>query len=1531
MAIEKRRVSFEGRLDQGQYDQRVIDKQIDSSTVYFISDTKRIYVGHECYNVTSAAFGGIPVEYTSVLPDGTLTKRMFSEDGDEWRLTFLEKGPDDIDFRPRHTFEFAIEVSEDGTELGVIRIDNKNVGFSNAHAVFCEDVDQIVDGVKTFIGDIRVPFPPKTDDSAASKGYVEARLDDERSLTRKELDDRSSEIREEMRIESERVDGEVSRLDDRIDDEVAASILRDKELDDRITEEVDLLTTKINQEAAAREAEDIRLNDKIDAETDRAIGREDQIDAKLDQEIRDRIDDVDEEEARAKSEEARIESELRDLIDETREKLEDDDREYDSKVVHLAGEETITGDKTFTGDNEFTEPVKGSIEKLTTPRGLLVNLRKYDPVDFDGTSDVTIGIEDVLAVENGGTGKNFDYDTLSAFVRMAEEYEEVLYAGLPNEERIQYLRVKFTPGMIGVTSSGTVKSKTFVDVPHDKYDDGGMSFVKYEDEYAYYRKSTDPIRNQVLTQETVFKVDVVIEGPDGTEVSQTVRTVLIPIWGVRQNWLMGDWGYRLDSQDDDREFYDVGQVQDLLQNVEDLGVVDSAFNPTISYRTITHASVNPSSRGSNYEKGDLLVLRVKEGDEWAAFNHARAYVENVDAAGGIQTISLQYSGLYSEEYDWSEMEAYSNTERTPRSPGSTGSGAKFIIQWGGIFGKTLADLESDPNIILKPGMMVTVLRDETLTPIAAQRYKYFDENRDGKPEWHPWTPYKQSRDYTADGEYVVVDNSETAEGRTVDLHDDVKKRIEYSAQTDEDETITADWTFEGDTRFSGDVRIQEPTEDDNPATMKYVDDSISTLEDKLDTEVDRLDRKIKEETERAETAEGILSDRLDVIETKDVLLDRAGSTEALIDFVGNIASETYVEETRTDAIDWSRIHTTDSVEVVYDGVNGGRASVKVSGTDVDGVANPTLEILPDGLRIPANVIKEKHLFPTLYEWINRKLELSNLTRIRDDDLVFMDTDTLNHRVEINQRPWEFDPVGNYGKDGLGDNRVDWISRKDLVLKRLDQTIQGVKEFVGERYDETPPGKFDQVIYKNGDYIGSEPDDINHPGRYNAIQVPAKVTDVFTDGKDMSDARYGAERNVATEYQLFRLLHDAFSDDGMNDDGTHDTLGDNGLVGTYDTDGIVLQDRENFQTVYNPGVWNNAGTGGWSCGPWAGAERYEVEIQSTWHDVLERRTFTTEYRISSHDVVIERISDPNGEKSIYLSGEHLVNRNQNVDQTIDGTKLFLGNRDKTDEDNISAIFQKSVVIASGRPALDYVDHDSEVTPADNPALIVSGGIFVNKDTYLLEGKSNVLFDDSVGPAGGKPVDYFPSANRYATEMQVYNTVKEMAIVIVQQLQALQGAVETAILNQTSSIKGAEPDNTLAVIAERIGAMATGITEAIEDQTDIIGNEAQSTRDTIELESGNIQTSIGNVGALIEGLSDSFDEFVGDVTDSGSVKVTEQVPLTTIDANVTNTSPIEVTGSMEVTNASVDVNITGPIHSTGSVPVHVTGSEVVSIGP
>jgi hypothetical protein len=1537
MADEKRRVGFEGRWEQSQFDQAVLDHQIDPDTVYFLRDSRRIYVGTECFNVSSAAFGGIPVEYTTQLSDGTLEKRAFSEDGDEWRLTFFEKKPDDVDFQPRHTFEFAIEESEDGTELGVIRIDNRNVGFSNAHAVFCEDIDQVILGIKTFEGDIRVPDVPRIGASATNKDYVT-----------KSLGELHEVVKAEARDETTRVDSEIGRLDAK-DQELNQRITNEvKTLNKRVDVEVETLNVKINQEAATRERNDVVLQEHIDAESKRAMSREDDLQSQLDTEIQSRIEDVDDEETRATEKEDWLDAK----IDSATAELKADDVDYDSKVIHIAGSETVEGQKTF------LQPVIGSIDTLTTPRKIRVDLSKLTDTLFDGSSDVVVPVEGITSIENGGTARPYHNVVLHTETVQALEVEEVDYPNTPAEARRQYVKVPFD---IDVVTKGEWKD-TQRGTPRDKDPTAGLHFEKIENGFAFYVKSAD-VRNQTLVQQTIIPIKLTI-AYGGVEYVDEFDLSLNVMWGQRQLWKKGDWGYRLDSQDDATEFYDVPQIEQLLQNVEDLGVVDSAFDPRIEYRHVIDVTVDSTKKGAGFERGDLLVLKLPPEDRWADFAHARAYVEAVDAAGGILAVSLQYSGLYSMNHNFDTVEVYTNTSRTD---GNVGREAILHVTTAQKYGKTLEQLSNGdgtvaPGRVIKPGMMVTVLRDETLTPISAQRYKYFDENRDGKPEWHPWTPYKVSRDYRGDGEYVTVDNSETAAGRLVTLNPIVKDRIDHAAQDDKPTEITATWTFNANQLFEKDVTIRgvttviPPVNASDASTKKYVDDEVTkertratTAEGDLQyTHVTKglnLTKAIDAEGTRAIAAEKALQDRATNLEGKVVQSDMAGATTTLREVTDKIVSKKYLEETKTDVLEKMTLHETPSIHPYYPGNNLAYADVKVTKNDGTGapaqselgVDGKPIETAPDfrdnqtveiettvgiqGLRVKKGSIREQHFTQSVYRWINRKIELSNLTRVRDDDLVFMETDSLGHRVETNQRPWELDASGDYGNDGQGTLQVDWIKRQDLVLKRLDQTIQGVKDFTGEDYSKYIGYGLEHDHISNGDYDGE-----------NAIQVPSKITDVFTTAKVKTDARYGEKRNAATEYQVYRLLFDAFSDDG--EDGTlgrtdiNVTQDDGQVLRTYgDVHPLPEMEKKPDQTTgklpdklieinlgnVHPQVEDlDTNFDDW----------YETGYNRlfTYHDMLKRTTYSWSESLYTDDLGIFPVKRGD-HYDVRITGKHLLNKDQNKDEDVNGIKTFTGQFQLADDTatSKSAIFEKPVDITSVREAVQD-NGDAKPTELTNPALKVTGGVNVGKDIWFVKGKDQKLFDDGraedeligsktlaqiiagdIDDTVGNPIGYEPSANRYATERQVYNTIKEMAIVIVQELERVRKDLtgQTRIQGETvgrslADIMGSDATHQDSLWTSREKIVA----ETLASRNAIMGDTSSTIKATISEVAGFKLANHNDISTLTTQNRADLTLIDTDIKDQGGKII----------AKINDTSTAEITAISGVTAA---VNTQGGI--------------------
>lgn len=280
------KVRFEGRFKQQDYENLTLANKVDPGTLYFIRDTRRIYIGDQLFvdDGSGTSQKGIPMEYQTVLPDGTVRMRRYSEDGDDWRIVFSEKKPNEVQFKHRHSFEFSIleGVPGEGQSKGVIKIDNVPVFYSDVHHVFCENVDQVIDGVKTVIGDWVVPEKPKSANSATSKSYVDSQDGHLRSELREEqlrAESSETDLSNWISRENERALSEESRIE-------SESMDRDRMLGDRINEERDRATGEEDRIELESKARDQELHEEILAEKERAEREEARLDdVKLDKDV----------------------------------------------------------------------------------------------------------------------------------------------------------------------------------------------------------------------------------------------------------------------------------------------------------------------------------------------------------------------------------------------------------------------------------------------------------------------------------------------------------------------------------------------------------------------------------------------------------------------------------------------------------------------------------------------------------------------------------------------------------------------------------------------------------------------------------------------------------------------------------------------------------------------------------------------------------------------------------------------------------------------------------------------------------------------------------------------------------------------------------------------------------------------------------------------------------------------------------------------------------------------------------------------
>jgi hypothetical protein len=173
------RVIFNKKLTQRQYDSLVPH---DEGTVYFVQDTRKIYVGDTEF-IANPQREGIPVEFERELSRDHKIRRVQSEDGGYFKLSFFDviRDPEAADPILRqwqstllHTFEFTAD--------GWITIDG--VPILDRNAAVMVDGDIKINDTKTFTYDIQVPNLPKTNKSAVNKKWVTARYDDDLYDTR---------------------------------------------------------------------------------------------------------------------------------------------------------------------------------------------------------------------------------------------------------------------------------------------------------------------------------------------------------------------------------------------------------------------------------------------------------------------------------------------------------------------------------------------------------------------------------------------------------------------------------------------------------------------------------------------------------------------------------------------------------------------------------------------------------------------------------------------------------------------------------------------------------------------------------------------------------------------------------------------------------------------------------------------------------------------------------------------------------------------------------------------------------------------------------------------------------------------------------------------------------------------------------------------------------------------------------------------------------------------------------------------------
>jgi hypothetical protein len=166
------RVKFNKKYTQAEYDNLAVK---DEGTIYFVSDTRKIFVGNTEYFLDPKS-EGVPVEYEKEIDVNHKVRRVQSEDGSYFRIAFLDGVRDPNSPLPEerqfqwsllHRFEFGAD--------GWITIDGVRIIDSNG-AVMIHG-DQTIYDTKVFDFDIQVPNAPKTLESAVSQSWVRAEYD----------------------------------------------------------------------------------------------------------------------------------------------------------------------------------------------------------------------------------------------------------------------------------------------------------------------------------------------------------------------------------------------------------------------------------------------------------------------------------------------------------------------------------------------------------------------------------------------------------------------------------------------------------------------------------------------------------------------------------------------------------------------------------------------------------------------------------------------------------------------------------------------------------------------------------------------------------------------------------------------------------------------------------------------------------------------------------------------------------------------------------------------------------------------------------------------------------------------------------------------------------------------------------------------------------------------------------------------------------------------------------------------------------
>jgi hypothetical protein len=1211
--MEKIRAKLKKNLTQDQYDKLKLQGLVDPACIYFIENTKRIYVGAALF-IESQGGSGIPREYSTELPDGTLLKREYNEDGDDFRISFFRKDLNEIDFHVEHTFEFAVDYNEEYPDgIGVFKIDQVPVFFSDQHPVLVDDIDQSIDGNKTFVKQLTIPNPIE-DYHAATKEYVDTNHQDQQDDLEAQIDALRgfllNDTDEEIEIINNRIDNEVETLNSRIDSEVTT-------INSRIDNEVETLNNTIEVEVARATAAEQKLDEKIDSETARAVAAE-----QVEKEERIAADEAEQaraeaaeaaEQARAEAAEEELENKKinktaanetsgfivgditlnRDdqsikfykktldvfeggLNPEYRKQIVSSDNSLDfsgsddtismevvretlyDKLVSLVTDQTISGKKTFT--QEITGDIDGHADHLKYSRDLDVNLEDDgSAAEFNGTKNVTLPIRGVLPTVHGGSGKDYQFSYIPFIILTGTESETAVDA-------------KFTPGDLIVRVNNDLITNLVIGAPKNLIDDCGLKSVSYQNEIVHYEKAPTTVVG-LKGNESIFPVTAsfVVNNKNYIEQFEVVAAVYC---GARQSWVDGDtqFAYRIKDQFGDKEFFDVVGVIDAVSKTGNLGTVANAVTSQL-YRRASGSVIK--SGGSGYKVGDKFTFLTPDNKSWANLQAARGFVSEV--SNGVATrVIMRDSGWYE-----------NNIGITEFSTSTNGNGTGLIISASMVQtqGTTLADVLNP-----YPGNSVTVLRDETFNGLS-QEWIYRDENHDGNYEWIQLVPYSRERPLRGDTTYTTVDHSLTDEGGTISLSKRTKHVIDTAVLPDEDQEITGIWHIHG------------PTDADDISNKEYVDEQVNierlAREADVDEEQARAEAAEEAETSRATAAEEAETSRATAAEeaetarataAEEAETNRATTEEAAIR--DEFAAADTIEKARAEAAEAAEqsraeaeeeaetlratteeaairaevassekalddrltLHDSNSVKLTYT-PDSSHADVACDPINIDGNPVPTIEVTSRGLRIPRYSIIENQLSRSLFDWINSKLEVSNaleaLYDVYDGHLygAVFDTDRFDE-IQSAHLVVKNEFINSHIPVTKGLYTIDG-SGTLLELQGPDQLVdRNVDE---DKIDQRQILRSDQVQNVTALKLFSDDD-----GNHNAVYVTPKDTDTkFANGST----------HVATEAQVARVISDAFnaSPNGATVVQNLEYIsGITGLTEYVDTD-ISTYDMENRQT------------------------------------------------------------------------------------------------------------------------------------------------------------------------------------------------------------------------------------------------------------------------------------------------------------------------------------------------------------------------------